>query len=221
MRLDITSDINRGYEAALNYPRTDKLVVFIHWFSFAVVAILAFTNSVFKIAINYPSPFSWRVISFQEALWTLIIGLFAALLPTLLVGKFSNHYYWRLFISFTLSVFAYLAVFISGGSIEMHFMFFGMIALVAIYADWRLGWFMFVLVGLHHGILNYLAPTWVYFYGRNDFSIFAHAFPVIIEVIFTTILCVIHRTTTEQVQQIRADFQEINKQIELEKKHNH
>lgn len=213
MKLDFTSDINRGFEAGLNYPKTDKFMITVHWWSFAVIALLAFTNSILKISSFYPSPFSWRVISMTEAMWTLGLGFVAALLPTLLIGKFKNHYYWRLFVTFTLSVFAYLAVFISGGSIEMHFIFFAMIALVAIYADWRLGWFMLVLVALHHGILNYVAPTWVYFYGRNDFSIFAHAFPVIIEVIFTTVIANTHRTTIEQIKTLRNDLQELNQEI--------
>ncbi|MBI2013302.1 MAG: hypothetical protein HYS87_00470 [Candidatus Colwellbacteria bacterium] len=218
MKLDLTSDINRGYEAGLGYPQTDKFMIAVHWWSFGFIVLFAITNSVLKIASYYPSPFSWRVISAPEAWGTVIIGFLAALLPTLLIGKFKNHYYWRILVTSTLTVFAYLAVFIAGGSIEMHFIFFAMIALVAIYADWRLGWFMLVLVALHHGILNYVTPTWVYFYGRNDFSVFAHAFPVIIAVIFTTIICKTHRTTIQQIKSLREDLQAINKDIKAGKK---
>ena len=216
MKLDFTSDINRGYEEGLNYPHMDKFIIGVHWWSFAFIVLFVVTNSILKIAAYYPSPFSWRVTSVEEGIWTVAIGFIAAFLPTMLVGKFKNHYYWRLFVTLTLSIFAYLAVFISGGSIEMHFIFFAMIALVAIYSDWRLGWFMLVFVGLHHVILNYIAPTWVYFYGRNDFSVFAHAFPVIIAVIFTTVLCNIHRTTVQQIQMVRNDFQAINRRIQSE-----
>ena len=227
MKLDLTSDINRGYEAGLNYPKTDKFMIVVHWWSLAGIALLALINSVLQIAVDYysspllsqiaavyyKSPFAWRVISIQEAIFAVFIGFMAALLPTLLMGKFKNHYYWRLFVTFTLSVMAYLAVFVAGGSIEMHFMFFAMIALVAIYADWRLGWLMLVLVALHHGILNYFAPTWVYFYGRNDFAIIAHAIPVVITVIFTTVICVTHRTTIQQIQTLRNDLQALNNDI--------
>ena len=226
MKLDLTSDINKGYELALSYPKTDKFMVAIHWWSLGVITFFAISNtyfidflngivsSIFKSALYSPSPFAWRVISPQEAIWAIGIGLVTAAIPTLLMGRFKNHYLWRLLITFTLSVFAYLIVFISGGSIEMHFMFFAMIALVAIYADWRLGWFMLVLVALHHAILNYVAPTWVYFYGRNDFSLFAHAFPVVITVIFTTLICNTHRTTIQQIQSLREDFKALNKDIE-------
>ena len=218
MKLDFTSDINKGYEVGLNYSETDKFVVAVHWWSFAFIILFAFTNSILQIAKYYPSPFSWRIISLPEAAWAVAIAFFAAILPTLFVHKFKNHYYWRLFVTLTLTVFSYLAVFIAGGSIEMHFIFFAMIALIAIYADWRLGWFMLVLVGLHHGILNYVAPTWVYFYGRNDFSVFAHAFPVVIAVIFTTVLCNMHRTKIQQIQTLREDLDAIKKTIDLEAK---
>ena len=227
MKLDLASDINHGYETGLNYQKTDKFMLAIHWWSFGVIVLLSLTNSIlhigkyFPLAANYPSPLSWRVIPVPEALVALGIALLAALLPTLLINRFKNHYYWRLFISFTLSIFAYLGVFIAGGSIEMHFMFFAMIALVAIYADWRLGWFMLVLVGLHHTILNYLAPFWVFEYGRNDLAIIAHAIPVVITVIFTTIICNIHRNAIDQIQQVRTDLQDINKRLKSEEQHNH
>jgi methyl-accepting chemotaxis protein len=65
-------------------------------------------------------------------------------------------------------------VLISGGSIEMHFHFFMIMAVLVVYSDWRLGWLVLVLTALHHVILNYVRPDWVYFYGRNDFAIVAH-----------------------------------------------
>ena len=188
MNIDFISDINRGYEKAMNYQAVDKFIIKVHWWSFGALIILAILNSVIKIATYYPSPFSWRGISAPEALLALAIGFAAAIIPTVLVGKMSNHYLWRVLATATLTFYAYLIVFISGGAIEMHFIFFAMVTLVVIYSDWRLGWIMLVLVGLHHGILNYIAPTWVYFYGRNDFAIVAHALPVLIAVIFTTIL---------------------------------
>lgn len=189
MRLDFRSDINKGYETAMNYPQADKLVLKVHWWSFIILSILVFFNSVLKISDFYQSPFSWRVISIPEALVVMAIGFTATLIPTFLKGKLANHYIWRVFVTSTLAVYSYLFVFISGGSIEMHFTFFIIIALVAIYSDWRLGWIMFVLIILHHGILNHIAPNWLYFYGRNDFSIIAHALPVLVIVIFTTWIC--------------------------------
>lgn len=188
MKLNFKSDINKDYAAAMNYQDNDLFIVRVQWWTLAGLAILTFLNSIIKIANFYPSPFSWRVISFTEALGTIIIGILVALVPTLLRSKFKNHYLWRILVTFTLTIFAYLFVFVSGGSIEMHFIFFAMIALIVIYSDWRLGWIMLVMIALHHAILNYIVPNWVYFYGRNDIAFIAHALPVIMAVIFTTIL---------------------------------
>ena len=193
MKVDFTSDINKDYAVPMNYPEADRLIVLVHWGMLAALAVLTFLNSVVQIANFYPSPFSWRVISLPEAAATIILGLLAAILPALFRGKIKDHYAYRILTTFTLAVFSYLFVFVSGGAIEMHFMFFVVIALSVIYSDWRLGWIMLVLVALHHGILNYTAPGWVYFYGRNDFSFIAHALPVVLEVIFTTMLCVNQR----------------------------
>ena len=99
----------------------------------------------------------------------------------------------RRLVTMALTTFSYLFVFLSGGSIEMHFHFFMMMALLIVYLDWRLGWLVLLLVGLHHGVLNYVAPHWVYFYGRNDFSVIAHAIPVLATAIFTTVLCANNR----------------------------
>ena len=117
----------------------------------------------------------------------LSVGLAAALIPTLVQGKLDHHYLWRIFVSVALTTYSYLFVFVSGGSIEMHFHFFMIMALLVVYADWRLEWIVLILTALHHGILNYLQPEWVYFYGRNDISVIAHALPVLTTAIFTTL----------------------------------
>ncbi len=92
-------------------------------------------------------------------------------------------------VSVSLTIYSYLFVLISGGSIEMHFHFFMIMAVLVVYSDWRLGWLVLVLTALHHVILNYVRPDWVYFYGRNDFSIVAHGIPVAVMAVFTTMLC--------------------------------
>lgn len=218
MKLDLTSDINKDYAAAMNYPFVDRFVVHVQWWTLAGLILLTFFNSVVGIADFYPSPFSWRVISPAEAIVTIIVGGLAALIPTLLYGKIRNHYLWRILVTFTLTTFAYLFVFISGGSIEMHFVFFAMIALIAIYYDWRLGWIMLVLIALHHSILNFTFPTWVYFYGRNDFAIIAHALPVIMAVVFTTVLSRNQRESVRVLLKVKADSEMAAVKLEKDNK---
>lgn len=202
-KIDFLTDINSDYGDLMNYPAVDRFIIKVHWWSFAFIALLTFLASYVKLANTFPSPFSWTVKTVPEAITTMIIALLAVLVPALTIGKFKNHYLWRVLATLTLTVFSYLAVFISGGSIEMHFLFFAMIALVVVYSDWRLGWIMLVAVALHHGILNYVAPTWVYAYGRNDFSVVAHGLPVLITVIFTTILAENNRKAIMELQRDR------------------
>lgn len=193
IKIDFISDINKNFAAALAYPQIDKYMIKVLWWHLAAYVALIFTNAFLKIASTNPNPFSWRVISPKEAAITSIIALFAVIIPILLNGKIKNHYHWRIIVTLAFLTFSYLFVFISGGSIEMHFHFFIVAALLVMYADWRLGWILLVATGLHHGILNYIQPGWVYFYGRNDFSVISHAIPVLVIVIFTTTVCEIIR----------------------------
>ena len=189
MRLDFHSDINREYARAMNYDAVDRFIVKILWWHLAATVMLGVVNSVFQLAAFYPSPFAWRVIGPTEAAGALGVGLAAALLPTIGRRVITDHYVWRVLVSGALTTYSYLFVFLSGGSIEMHFHFFMVLALLVVYYDWRLGWIVLGLTALHHGVLNYLAPHWVYFYGRNDLAVVAHALPVTATAVFTSLLC--------------------------------
>lgn len=216
MKIDFTNDINKGLAETMNYGEIDKFVVRVHWYSFAAIAVMTFIASVVKIADYFPSPFSWRVISYTEALAVVAIGFLATIVPALLVGKIKNHYLWRILVTFTLTAYAYGAVFLSGGSIEMHFVFFIMLALLVIYSDWRLGWLMLVLVALHHAVLNYLAPDWVFSYGRNDFAALVHGSLVLIAVIFTTIISKNMRETIYNLQEAEARLDKLTLKEDLD-----
>ena len=214
MKIDFTSDINKDYAVVMNYDRVDRFIINILWWHFAALALLAFANSILQAARYYPSPFSWRVISWPEALGTILIGLAAALIPTWVRDKLDHHYLWRVFISVALTTYSYLFVFVSGGSIEMHFHFFMIMALLVIYSDWRLEWIVLIMTALHHAILNYVQPDWVYFYGRNDLSVIAHALPVLTTAIFTTLLCQNHRNTVERLSHLTESLTISNEKLE-------
>jgi hypothetical protein len=216
MSLDFTSDINREYAAEMRYGEIDKFMVAVLWWAFGLFALLALVSSYFKLAEIYESPLSWKVIPLQEAGIATAIAFAASIVPTVLHGKPGNHYIWRLLLTISITIYSYLFVFISGGSIEMHFLFFVLIALLAIYSDWRLGWLMLVGVALHHGILNYVRPEWVYQYGRNDVAVVAHAIPVVVIVIFTTILCQRNRNVIRDLVAVRSGL--VNTLEENEKK---
>jgi len=203
MKFDFVTDINRDYAAVMHYDAVDRFLVKVLWWHFGFAALMAFTNSALRLAQRYPSPFSWRVLSAPEAVTATLIAFIAAVVPTLVRGEIENHYIWRIIVSVAFTVYSYLFVFMSGGSIEMHFHFFMVMALLTVYADWRLGWIVLVLTALHHGILNYVAPQWVYFYGRNDLAVAAHALPVAATAIFTSLLCVNHRQSVAALDATR------------------
>ena len=208
MKLDFLSDINKEHYYSLRYPEIDRFMVKILWWHFAVVSVFAIAIYYFQPSLYYPNPLSWRVIDLGATLWVVALGFLASLLPTLLRDKIKNHYYYRLLVANCLFVYSYIIVFDTGGSIEGHFHFFVMFALLAVYSDWRLGWVGLVVVALHHGILNFIAPNWVYFYGRNDISVVAHALPVAVAVLYLTWI-------TERRRKALGELAKINKEFEV------
>lgn len=189
MKVNFFSDINKDIYDELGYKDTDKLLLKILWWHFAVLLILALAIYLLKPAEHFLSPWSYRVLSLNETAIVIILGLLTSSVMVILRNRFENHYHYRVLMTAALIMYSYLFVFTTGGSIEAHFHFFVIFALLCIYCDWRLGIMAAVLTALHHGILNYIAPNWVYYYGRNDFSIVAHAMPVIVAILFTTWIC--------------------------------
>ena len=68
--------------------------------------------------------------------------------------------------SFGLLTASSVLVHVSGGNTEMHFHFFVMVALIALYQDWRPFLGAIGFVGLHHAVFGVLAPGAVY--GHED-----------------------------------------------------
>jgi len=209
MKIDFISDINKDNYYILDYDRIDLYMVRIARWNAALFALYAFGIYYFAPAALYPSPFSWRVVNLTETLWTVAIALFAAFLPAILRGRFKNHYLYRFITANALITFSYLFVFISGGSIEWHFHFFIIFALLTLYADWRLNWWGIIAVALHHQILNNIAPNWVYFYGENDLAFLAHALLVLFMAIATTKTCEQNRQLADASRLIGEDFKKI------------
>jgi hypothetical protein len=131
------------------------------WWHWAALVFLTVANTVFQLGRYFPSPFSWRIPTLEEGAGTITVGLLATIAAAWAHGRLHNHYAWRILVSVSLTTYSYLFVLISGGSIEMHFHFFMIMAVLVVYSDWRLGWLVLVLTALHHVILNYVRPDWV------------------------------------------------------------
>lgn len=206
MKIDIISDINKDNYYILDYDRVDLYMVQAAWLSFVFLLFYSTAIYWFAPAATYPSPFSWRLVTLTEVFWTNVIGFLSALAITFFRGRFQNHYAYRFLVANGLIAYVYLIVFITGGSIEWHFHFFVVFALLTLYADWRLGWWAVVAVALHHNILNFIAPGWVYFYGRNDIASLAHGLLVIFMAIVTTKICEQNRRLADASRLIGDEF---------------
>ena len=216
--MDFISDINKGAYEILGYGETDKYLVKVLWWQFAIFAPYALGLYLLQPAAFYPSPFSWRIISLTEFFWATFLGFITALVMTLLRGRLKNHYLYRFLMVNALIMYSYLVVFISGGAIEWHFHFFIMFAAIVLYYDWRLGWWAIIAVALHHGILNFVAPNWVYFYGRNDFSFVSHALLVLAMAIFTTKLAESGKQAITALHQAKKELENANVELEVKVK---
>src|SRR5216683_2551399 len=213
----LTTDINARYADALHYPEVDRFMIRVLQWHWVALVLLTLGNTVLQLGRYFPSPFSWRVPSLEEGAGTITVGLLATVVPLWARRRLRNHYAWRILVSVSLTTYPYLLVLISGGSIEMHFHFFMIMALLVVYSDWRLNWLVLVLTALHHGILNYVHPQWVYFYGRNDFAIVAHGLPVAVTAVFTTLLCENQRRSVAILEETRrAQEQDLVKRREAE-----
>ena len=213
----LTTDINARYADALHYPEVDRFMIRVLQWHWVALVLLTLGNTVLQLGRYFPSPFSWRVPSLEEGAGTITVGLLATVVPIWARRRLRNHYAWRILVSVSLTTYSYLLVLISGGSIEMHFHFFMIMALLVVYSDWRLNWLVLVLTALHHGILNYVHPQWVYFYGRNDFAIVAHGLPVAVTAVFTTLLCENQRRSVAILEETRrAQEQDLFKRREAE-----
>src|SRR3989344_2096037 len=206
MKIDFLSDINKDNYYILDYDRVDSYMVLAVWFSAAFLAVYSFAIYFFAPAASYPNPFSWRITMLKETIGVTAIGFLAAFIVTTTRGRFKNHYVYRFIVTNAMMVFSYLVIYITGGSIEWHFHFFVMFALLTLYADWRLGWWAIIAVGMHHNILNFIAPGWVYFYGRNDLASLAHGLLVLFMAIVTTKICEQNRQLADASRLIGDEF---------------
>lgn len=206
MKIDFLSDINKENYYVLDYDRVDNYMIKANWISAVGLTLYSFVIYFLAPAKYYPNPFTWRIVDLSEVFWVMALAFITAAIVTVLRGRFKDHYLYRFIMANALMMYSYLVVFISGGSIEWHFHFFVMFALLVLYADWRLGWWAIIAVALHHGILNFISPTWVYFYGRNDVAFIAHAFLVLLMAIVTTKLSENYRELAEASRMLGKEF---------------
>jgi methyl-accepting chemotaxis protein len=108
-------------------------------------------------------PLLWLMLIFSLALasWNntwgpaLIVGLPAALIPTIMITMSPQALLTRLLVAVALMIFCALNIHQAGGMTEIHFGIFVLLAFLVIYRDWRVIVVAAVVVALHHLTFNY------------------------------------------------------------------
>ncbi len=202
-------DINESYEKIMKYDRIDRFSIKILWWHLYALIALIISNHFFRLAAYMPSPFAWRLISVVEAAAAFLVGVFLVLATLLIKKRVKSHYYWRIVLTIALTSFSYLFIFISGGSIEMHFHFYIVMAYISIYSDWRLEWIVVLVTLLVHLTLDAAAPGWLFVYGHIPLAPLAHGIPLFTIAVFTAYLCKNHRdvlVTQRELEQKKDEF---------------
>lgn len=190
-------DINQPYAEAMHYNQADQLTKRLLWLHYAALFALVFLNGYLRLPFATPSPLGWRIISPQEGIILLLIGIMAVMAPVVSHQRLSNHYLWRLLVALCLIIFSYLFIYVSGGAIEMRYHLYLIITYMIIYADWRLSWYMVGLAILQHAFFDTLKPGWLYFYGSNTLAPLLNIFFLVIAGLFATIISRNYRAAVE------------------------
>src|SRR3981081_2645508 len=91
----LTADINERYAVALNYRQIDRFMIQVLWWHFIAIGLLTLGNTVFRLGLSSPPPFSWRVPPCGEGGVPIGLGLLASVIPAGLYGRVRNHHAWR------------------------------------------------------------------------------------------------------------------------------
>lgn len=185
----VVCDINNNYAGTMNYKVLDKFIGKIILVNFLIFCLLGITNTFLRLNTNIFQIFGLRTISAGEFFIAFLLACILILFYFLVNNKIANHYLKRLLISVTLSLFAYLFIFISGESTQMQFYYFVIIGILTMYADWRLIWIILAFAIFHHYILNFFQPDWILHDRINTLRIVLDALPLLIGVILASYIC--------------------------------
>src|SRR5258706_1932971 len=91
----LTADINERYAVALNYRQIDRFMIQVLWWHVAFLVFLTLGNTLFRLGLYFPSPFSWRVSTLVEGAGIIALGLLASSFAACLYRPIHYQYVWR------------------------------------------------------------------------------------------------------------------------------
>jgi len=128
----------------------------------------------------------------QGALAFGLCGLALAVLPVLIAVSGRHDLFARLTVAATLPVYGALFVAVARDTawqLDLHMIFFAYLAALVIMADWRAIIAATAVIALHHLVLNFAAPTFVFPTGASLARVALHASIVITETAILVVLC--------------------------------
>lgn len=120
----------------------------------------------------------------SKALPVLMLGALANLLPTWMVERKRTDSAARITVSTLAAIIPALGVYaLSGKSWQMdaHMYFFVALAALTILCDWRAIIAASALIAIHHLVLQFLAPAWVFYDGSGLGRVIFHAVAVVMQ----------------------------------------
>jgi signal transduction histidine kinase len=193
LAMPIFRDINAAYAEILDYPLLDSWSVRVLWLHGVALLMLITLNAYARLPMSFPSPFGWHFISLTQGVIALVGGGVALLVPLLARSRVNNHFAWRILLCLSLATYSYLFIYISGGSLTMHFHMFLVMIFIAVYADWRLEWLLFGFWSIGNIIFDTLSSSWIYEYGHNNLSVPLQITFLLVMAYFATVVCKNHR----------------------------
>lgn len=129
-------------------------------------------------------------------------------LPVWIALKGQTALHARLALGVTFPLLAALLLALASGTgwlLDLHMVFFAFLAVLAIMADWRVILAATLTTALHHLLLNFVAPAYVFPDGANLLRVLFHAVIVLMEAGILAILCLRLETLIIGLMQARAD----------------
>ena len=158
---------------------------------------------------------SWLLAIYSLALapwhgtWgaAVLIGLPAALAPTLCAWLMPGSLVTRTLVGTTFMIVAGLTIHQGRGMIELHFIVFALLAFLLYYRDWITVVVAAAVIALQHLVVNYLQawgyPVYVFHHGHGLYIVLTHAAFVVFECAILVFMAVLFRREAEESEEIR------------------
>ncbi len=148
----------------------------------------------FVIALAFANLLAIGAFSIFTGQWAgLVLAVLLSLAPVVMSAISKDNVLPRLMMGAVFPVYAAIACALAAGTswqIDMHMLFFGYLAVLAILADWRVIAIGAAVTAIHHLLLNSLVPELVFAGGSNFARVAFHALVVIIATGALATLCV-------------------------------